>query len=630
MKKSNGLDLSKFKKISSDAKHTTMLHPDGHTIKISNTMISPKLRGELAAMEMHERPSKKRPVKMTQGGVVKYDMEGRPVPQEEKETKSLGERVNYPGAQASPKPVKMARGGLPTVGAPKDESEGENISITLPADRLPEIPSDLINPNPGSRAMANNPQEISPELAAVSRANELPYGVTPEAVGQMQSSAQPQAASIYGRPPQSVPPMMAQASSSPMAAASQSGMANEASKPAADGLDSAVNMQMAGINAEAKAVGDASNAKAQALKEGRAEQENNLAYLKGESEKVLRASNDAIMALKEHKIDPNRYFSNMGVGQRISTGIGLILGGLGGAAMHQENPALKMLNQQIDRDVDAQRMELGQKENLVGALARQFGNVRDATDMARIIQKETTAMRLEEAATKSGDPMAQARAQQAAGMLLREVEPQKEKIALRRTVEGLMQQAKSDPDKVQQALEAMRQIDPERAKDLESRLVPGMGFALTNDDAKTLKEMKGSTETIKTGVKRLVEIGKVSGKSFSPQLRAEAEAIATGLKGPMRTALGLGTLSEGDMKLLDGIIRNPTSVFSLDSSNKKALETLMKRTDENLSRAAEARGLKTPDPAQGLPSQQRTYVEWARKYKGDPRAKIVLDKLGIE
>lgn len=62
-----GFDLSRFKKVSSDDKATTMRHSNGHEVKIVHSALSPKMREQIEALPMHTPE----PAKMARGGVVK-------------------------------------------------------------------------------------------------------------------------------------------------------------------------------------------------------------------------------------------------------------------------------------------------------------------------------------------------------------------------------------------------------------------------------------------------------------------------------------------------------------------------------------------------------------------------------
>lgn len=132
--------------------------------------------------------------------------------------------------------------------------------------------------------------------------------------------------------------------------------------------------------------------------------------LDGERQKLLAD-------VQNSHIDPSHYLGSMSTGSKVSTAIGLILGGMGGGLTHQENPALKYLQAQIDNDIKAQTTDIGKKQNLLTANMQQFGNLKDAISMTKANMLDIASMRMKEAAAKAMDPLAKARGMQEAGKL---------------------------------------------------------------------------------------------------------------------------------------------------------------------------------------------------------------------
>lgn len=69
-----GLDLKKFKKMSSDGKCTTLKHADGHELRIAHSALPKNLRSELDKIPSHEEPKK-----TANGGPVKMYAQGAQV-----------------------------------------------------------------------------------------------------------------------------------------------------------------------------------------------------------------------------------------------------------------------------------------------------------------------------------------------------------------------------------------------------------------------------------------------------------------------------------------------------------------------------------------------------------------------
>jgi hypothetical protein len=62
--------------------------------------------------------------------------------------------------------------------------------------------------------------------------------------------------------------------------------------------------------------------------------------------------------------------------------------------------------------------------------------------------------------------------------------------------------------------------------------------------------------------------------------------------------LGPGTVTEPDREILKSIVPNPTRIFSLQSSNLKALKSLLERAGNGIETKAKALGLEVLKPQQ--------------------------------
>jgi len=105
------------------------------------------------------------------------------------------------------------------------------------------------------------------------------------------------------------------------------------------------------------------------------------------------------------KVDPIRLIKNMSTGDIVMGSIALILGGISqgllvtGGAKGARNPAIDMLNQALDADVDAQKDALNRgersKENRVAHWTRVLNNADSGVDAARAEQRIVTAKRVD-------------------------------------------------------------------------------------------------------------------------------------------------------------------------------------------------------------------------------------------
>lgn len=126
----------------------------------------------------------------------------------------------------------------------------------------------------------------------------------------------------------------------------------------------------------------------------------------------------AINDVKNGHIKPDAYLEDKSTLGKVSTAIGLILGGIGGGLLRQENPAMKFLNDNIQRNVQAQVADLGRKNTVLNAYFQKTGNLNQAIGMTNAFLTTLTANAIQKAGAEAKDPLAQANALKAAGELL--------------------------------------------------------------------------------------------------------------------------------------------------------------------------------------------------------------------
>lgn len=93
---------------------------------------------------------------------------------------------------------------------------------------------------------------------------------------------------------------------------------------------------------------------------------------------VSRQNETLAQEVAKTNIDPRNYFHNMSTGQRIGNAIALIVGGIGAGLTHGPNMALQAMNNAIERDMEAQKMNLGKKQSLLSLNMQRFKDIRAA------------------------------------------------------------------------------------------------------------------------------------------------------------------------------------------------------------------------------------------------------------
>lgn len=393
--------------------------------------------------------------------------------------------------------------------------------------------------------------------------------------------------------------------------------------PASTGYDKMIS----GLNQEAAATGALGQQQAKILEN----QNNQLNAIKADYEQKRQTYDQEISSyqkeIQEGKIDPNRYMNNLSTGGKIATAIGLILGGIGGGMTGKgNNAALDVLNNLINRDIEAQKADMDKTKNLMGFSMQKMGNLKDAEAYSRSILLAQTSNELQAAAAKSQDPIARARAVQAIGQL----EAQKSQL--------LNQVA------ARQAIASGQKVDKEQlSEDQRQRYVDTDGFrglANTKEEGVKFRESIPAYKDTISSLDRLLALSKEGGKSISPEKIAEAQQLKYLLGGTMREdVLGPGTVSPEERRImLEEVLSDPSKIFSLDNVTRTKLINLKNKIVAKKGNQAKSIGLtssggsENPVESKMSPTDKRIY-EIA---KSNPNAKnsqkalaILKDKYGI-
>jgi hypothetical protein len=167
-----------------------------------------------------------------------------------------------------------------------------------------------------------------------------------------------------------------------------------------------------------------------------------------------QASDEAFKnAMQSKTIDPDRYLNNMGTGSKIAAGIGMLLGGIG-QGFGVENTASKVLQNSIERDIDAQKNDQSKEMNLWKMNRDKMGTEMGA-DLATQNQLYTgLKYKIEQAASQFKGPLAQQRA-------AAEIAQIGQKQADNNFKMSLMNSGDGDP-----AMKVQFLVPPERQKDV--------------------------------------------------------------------------------------------------------------------------------------------------------------------
>lgn len=171
--------------------------------------------------------------------------------------------------------------------------------------------------------------------------------------------------------------------------------------------------QIGAVRAESSAQSDLARQQAELYEKQAVQEEKDFKDYQTKQAAKLQERNQLQEEFKKGQLDPNHLIKNMSVGRKISTAIGLILGGIGGGLTHTPSAALEFLNKEIDNDIESQKLNLGKTKSLLDFNTQDLGSLSAGYQMTKAHKLGLLATKIQEAAAKTADPIARARGEQA-------------------------------------------------------------------------------------------------------------------------------------------------------------------------------------------------------------------------
>ncbi len=162
----DGLDLSRFKRVSSDKKTTRLRHSKGHEITIAHSALTPKMREHIEKMGSHEESES--PKRMAGGGPVDAGPEAEvPLDPASPEAAAAGTSEPPPAApvtQAAPQ-QQVAPSPLAEQAAPVEQAASAPTASAVP-------PKPAVMPQAGTvDVVGQRPEKPTPQMVAADMTN---------------------------------------------------------------------------------------------------------------------------------------------------------------------------------------------------------------------------------------------------------------------------------------------------------------------------------------------------------------------------------------------------------------------------------------------------------------------------
>lgn len=333
-----------------------------------------------------------------------------------------------------------------------------------------------------------------------------------------------------------------------------------------DMMRKGMNQQLSGIQQHAEAQGQLGQQQA-AVHDQRARDEQTAAnhYTQTYND-LMQERHNMIDDIRNGHIDPDKYWDNH---SKIATGIGMILAGFN--PTNNPNAAVNFLKFQMENNLNAQRENLNSKQNLLRANMHQFGELRAATDMTRIMQNDIVAHKLDSAAGQAASPIAKAAALQASGQLRMQSAQLFQQFAMRR---AMMQMAGNggDPGAVDQMLGYMRVVNPEMAKEMETRYIPGVGMAKI-PVPQAARDAITAHSTVDRLLNEALKLANTPDTALSPEQRMRGQTLMGEIQSAIRIAEGQGVYKESEANFMSKLLGdNPAGFLAKIKTEPKLLE----------------------------------------------------------
>lgn len=296
------------------------------------------------------------------------------------------------------------------------------------------------------------------------------------------------------------------------------------------------------------------------------------------SSTILDDNNKVAQDIANQHLDYNRYLGNMSTGSKIATGIGLMLSGIGSGLTGQPNLAYEMLQKNINRDVEMQKDQLGQKKTLLEANLKKFGNLTTAMDVTRSQMNAIAGYKMQQAISDSQGKIDTSTAQKNLGLIQQQEYTTARSAAMYSTMQNMMGGNNGTVFQSPQAEMAHRvsmMSDPAKGlSDLASKQVlgpDGRQYVIENEEARK------SFQTKKTGIddasQVIDNINRIAKMPLSdriknyPALKGEFDSLKDKLTFAAKDDANLGRVAQQELPLLQKMAGDP-KYFDPTNANK--------------------------------------------------------------
>lgn len=287
----------------------------------------------------------------------------------------------------------------------------------------------------------------------------------------------------------------------------------------------------------------------------------------------------------EMRVDPKRLWKSASTGNKILAAVSMAAGALSAALVGGDNPALRIIDRAIERDIQSQLVDIDQAK----------GRVADQRGMLALARQKFSDRSAAEAAAKAA-------AYDAVGA---EITALQTRHAGKLNAAALEQTKAQIDQRKEAALMQVRQYNQNLALQHAAMVAKaaGMGPALSKDDIKRFHKIKEGYNRINRAVATIRELRAQHGRELLPQglsgPRTRANAAASDITLAIKDLEELGAIQKADLDAIGGMMVNdPLRSGLSDAALEARLKALEQYVNDKQRDFMETRGLAAPQPTE--------------------------------
>lgn len=391
-----------------------------------------------------------------------------------------------------------------------------------------------------------------------------------------------------------------------------------ATPAAADPFAESQKTLTAGYEAQVKANNSIASAqRAKGVADQAAFKDAEAAYVKAEAERaVTKAKFDTDYAGKMQsyeksiedykqaageKVIPGQLLANMDTGSRIQSGIFMALSAYGSAMSGQENQALKVINNAINQDIDAQKFNIDNKlkgarmgvegsQYMMTQMREKFKDDESATLATRAAMLAMTQQKLNISASKFDQQTAGPKYAALNAQLTQQYASTMQDLKLKQSQAFLMDAVSKGGESTRNLNASQLALIPD--KTTRESYVPGYGVGTSGaEGAKELQKVRAEAEPAINGIKRVLDLtadyNRITDVAKKQEIKSEVASLTSSLQ-PL--LIGSKRLSELGIDQITKAIGDPTALLTMPDIQRHKMTTVNNKIISDLNNSAKQYG----------------------------------------